>query len=185
MLFAKLTGVAAAALLAVSCGGPEPAGEPAREPSAAESAAAEVQRMRDEDSARLEKRAADLEKRWTEMEGKIKGQSGSPTAGLRAEVQEDIQSVRGAVADLKTTTPENWWERHERAIERSAADIEDDVRRFAKAAKPGAAQAEPTASTGPFESRRDQFVSRMRARAEAMEEQLKGVRARAAVETEL
>ena len=119
------------------------------------------------------------------MQDRVKDQSATPTAGLRAEVQEDIQSVRGAVADLKTTNVDNWWERHERAIERSAGDIEQDVRRFAKTKQPAPAQPETTANAGPFESRRDQFVTRMRARVESMEQQLKGVRARAAVETEL
>jgi DNA repair exonuclease SbcCD ATPase subunit len=186
MYVAKVMGVAlAGALMAGACGSPEPVREPVREESAAETAAAEIQRLRNDEAARLEKRAADLESRWTEMETKIKGASANPTTGLRAEVQEDIKSVRGAVADLKTTTPENWWERHERAIERSAGDIEEDVRRFAKSAKGAAAQPETTPNAGPFESRRDQFVSRMRARVESMEEQLKGVKARAAVETEL
>jgi hypothetical protein len=186
MFLAKAIGVAAvSALMAAACGGPEPAREPVSEASGAEAAAAELQRRHNDEAAQLDKRAADLESRWMEMQGKMKEKSAGPTAGLRAEVQEDIKSVRGAVADLRTTTPDNWWERHEQAIERTAEDIEEDVRRFAKSAKPAAAQPETMASTGPFESRRDQFVSRMRARVESMEEQLKGVRARAAVETEL
>ena len=41
------------------------------------------------------------------------------------------------------------------------------------------------ANAGPFESRRDQFVTRLRARVDSMEEQLKNVRARDAQETEL
>ena len=184
MHFAKLVAVASVALMVVACGSPEPAREPVREESAAATAAEELKRKHDEEAARLEKRAADLERRWTEMTAKVKEKSAAPTAGLRAEVQEDIDSVRQAVADLKTTTVDNWWERHERAIERAAADIEQDVRRFAKT-KPAAPQPETPAAAGPFESRRDQFVTRLRARVESMEEQLKGVRARAAVETEL
>jgi hypothetical protein len=173
------------ALMAVACGSPEPAREPVPEESAAETAAAELQRKHNEEAAQLEKRATDVERRWVEMTGKVKEKSAAPTAGLRAEVQEDIDSVRQAVADLKTTTVENWWERHERAMERAAADIEEDVRRFTKTKEPAAAQPETTATAGPFESRRDQFVTRLRARVESMEEQLKDVRARAAVETEL
>lgn len=174
-----------AALIAVACGSPEPAREPVREESAAATAAAELQRKHNEEAAQLEKRAADLERRWTEMLGRVKEKSATPTAGLRTEVQEDIDSVRQAVADLKTTTVDNWWERHERAMERTAGDIEEDVRRFAKTKQPAPAQPETMANAGPFESRRDQFVSRMRARVDSMEEQLKNVRARAAVETEL
>jgi hypothetical protein len=173
------------ALMAVACGSPEPAREPAREESAAETAAAELQRKHNDEAAQLEKRAADVERRWTEMTARVKEKSAAPTAGLRAEVQEDINSVRQAVADLKTTTADNWWERHERAVERAAADIEEDVQRFAKTKRPAPAQPETAAAAGPFESRRDQFVTRLRARVESMEEQLKNVRARAAVETEL
>jgi DNA repair exonuclease SbcCD ATPase subunit len=186
MHFAKLMSVAAfAALMAAACGSPEPAREPVREESAAETAAAELQRKHNDEAGQLEKRAADLERRWMEMAAKVKEKAATPTAGLRAEVQEDIDSVRQAVADLRTTTVDNWWERHERAIERAAADIEQDVRRVAKTKQPAAAQPETMANAGPFESRRDQFVSRLRARVESMEEQLKNVRARAAVETEL
>ena len=186
MHFPKLmTVTACAALMAVACGSPEPAREPVREESAAETAAAELQRKHNEEAAQLEKRTADLERRWMEMEGKVKEKSATPTAGLRTEVQEDIKNVREAVADLKTTTLDNWWERHERAMERATADIEEDVRRFAKTRQPAAAPPETMASAGPFESRRDQFVSRLRARADSMEEQLKNVRARGAMETEL
>ncbi len=181
----SVTIFAFAALMAAACGSPEPAREAVREDSAAETAAAELQRKRNDETAQLEKRAADLERRWTEMQAKVKEKSATPTAGLKAEVQEDIQSVRGAVADLKTTTADNWWERHENAIERSAGDIEQDVRRFAKAKQPPPAQPETTPNAGPFESRRDRFVGRLRARVESMEEQLKNVRAQAAVETEL
>jgi hypothetical protein len=111
----------------------------------------------------------------------------APTAALRTEVQEDVKNVREAVADLKTTTLENWWERHERAMERTAEDIEEDVRQFVKGKQPPAAPKQPEAATnlGPFESRRDQLVTRLRARVDAMEEQLKNVRARNAQETEL
>jgi len=186
MHFAKLVAMAGSvALMAVACGSPEPAREPAREESAAETAAAELQRKHNEEAAQLEKRAADVESRWSEMTARVKEKSAAPTAGLRAEVQEDINSVRQAVADLKTTTVDNWWERHERAVERAAADIEEDVQRFAKTKRPAPAQPETAAAAGPFESRRDQFVTRLRARVESMEEQLKNVRARAAVETEL
>jgi hypothetical protein len=186
MHFAKLLSISAsAALMAVACGSPEPAREPVRAQSAAETEAAELQRKHYEEAAELEKRAADLERRWTEMAGKVKESSATPTAGMRAEVQEDIKNIRGAVADLKTTTVDNWWERHESAMERTAADIEEDVRRFAKTKQPAAAQPETMANAGPFESRRDQFVNRLRARVNSMEEQLKNVRARGAMETEL
>jgi hypothetical protein len=191
MHFAKLmTFAATAAVMSTACNRPEPANEPVREErkeSAADTAAADLQRKRNEQATELEKRAADIERRWTEMGAKVKEKAAAPTAGLRAEVQEDVQSVRQAVADLKTTSVENWWERHERAMERAAEDMEADVRRFAKGKKPAASPAKPetTAAPGPFESRRDQFVTRMRARIDAMQAQLKDVKARDAEETEL
>ena len=187
MHFATLITIAAAvALMAPACSDPEPAPEPVREASAAEKAAAELDRRRNDESAQLEKRVADVERRWTEMQTKVAEKKVAPTSGLRSEVQEDIKNVREAVADLKTTNPENWWDRHERAMERTADDIEEDVRRFAKSKQPTAAPRSDTAATlGPFESRRDQFVTRLRARVDVMEEQLKNVRARNAQETEL
>lgn len=188
MTFSRGITVAAmvAALMASACGSPEPAREPAPEPSAAETAAAELQRRHNDDTAQLDKRVADLERKWMEMQGKVAEKAAAPTAALRAEVQEDMKSIRSAVADLKTTSAENWWERHERAMERAADDIEEDVRRFSKGKQaPAAARQPETTNPGPFESRRDQFVTRLRARVDAMEKQLKGVRARNAQETEL
>jgi hypothetical protein len=183
-----ITIAAAAALMALACSGPEPARDSTRESSAsADTAAADLQRKHTEEAARMEKRVADLERRWTEMEGKIAEKSVTPTAPLRAEVKEDVKNVREAVADLKTTTPENWWERHEHTMERTAEDIEADVRRFAKGQATSAAAREPEtpANAAPFESRRDRFVTRLRARVDVMEEQLKNVRARDAEKTEL
>jgi hypothetical protein len=121
------------------------------------------------------------------MESKIADKSAAPTAALRAEVKEDVKNIREAVADLKTTTPENWWERHERVMERTAGEIEEDVRRFAKgrAASATAQEPETPASAAPFESRRDRFVARLKARVDTMEDQLKDVRARDAQKTEL
>ena len=186
MHFTKLITIAALAALMAACGSPEPAREPAPEQSAAETAAAELQRRHDDAAAQLDKRVADLERKWMEMQGKVAEKAAAPTAALRAEVQEDMKSIRSAVADLKTTSAENWWQRHERAMERAADDIEEDVRRFTKGKlAPAAARQPETTNPGPFESRRDQFVTRLRARVDAMEEQLKGVRARNAQETEL
>jgi hypothetical protein len=184
----KLITIAAVAALMVSaCGSPEPAREPAREEPTSESAEAVRQRAREDDTAQLEKRVADLERRWTEMQSKVAAKTAAPAKAMMADVDEDMKSIRQAVADLKTTTPENWWERHERAVNRAFEDVEEDVRRFAKGKRPAAAPTEPdaTGAPGPLESRRDTFVARMRARVDAMEEQLKGVRAQNAQETQL
>ena len=187
MYYPKLIAIAAAAtaVLASACNAPEPAVDPTREEAArAETVAAENARKRTEAGAELEKRAADLDRRWTEMEGKLASKTVKATAGLTAEVKEDVQNVRQAIADLKTTTPENWWERHERAMERTADDIEADVRRFVKG-KAAAPAPETAASAGPFDSRRDRFVTAMRSRVESMEAELKDVRVTGTQETEL
>jgi DNA repair exonuclease SbcCD ATPase subunit len=175
----------AAALMMPACNRPEPA----REPAAAtreSAAAAELQRKRDDETGRMERRLVDLERRWTEMEAKVREKSATPTAALRAEVKEDVNNIRQAVADLKTTTPENWWDRHERAMERTVDDIEADVRRFAKAQSAPSAVREPETpvQAAPFESRRDRFVTRLQARVDAMEGQLENVRAQGALQTE-
>jgi hypothetical protein len=177
--------IAAASLVGAACSRPEPA-PPAAESSAADTAAADLQRKRNEEVAQLDGRVADLGRRWTDMEGKLAARSATVTPAMRAEIKEDMENVRQAVADLRTTEPTNWWERHERAMERTATDIEADVRRLAKG-KPAASSAatDTSAPTAPFESRRDRLVTQLRARVEAMEAQLKGVRASGTQETEL
>jgi DNA repair exonuclease SbcCD ATPase subunit len=186
---AKLICVAlgAAVLVSAGCGRSEPPREAARpEPSRAEAAAAELQRKRADEGANLEKRIVELQQKWRETEIRIADKKVTATAGVREEVREDIDNVRQAAAELQTTTAENWWERHERVMESTADDIAEDVRRLTKARPPAAAK-EPVASAAaaPFESRRDQFVARLKARAEAMENQLKNVRAKGALATEL
>jgi len=178
----------AAALITPACKGQEPPPESPRETAAsADSAASELQRRRDSDTTRFETRVADLERRLTEMQAKLAEKSAAPTAALKAEVQEDVKNVREAVADLKTTTPENWWERHERVMERAVADIEEDVRRLARGQAAPATAREPDTppSAAPFQSRRDRFVARLRTQVAALKERLKDVRLRDAQKTEL
>ena len=182
-----LAAAALAALIGTACSS-QTANEAA--PDAArtetESAAAEAARERTEAAAKMEQRVADLERDWSEKEKQLTDKTRTATAGLREEVKEDVANVREAIADLKTTTPENWWERHERAMERTAADIEQDVRRLAPkapAAKPAAAA--PAGEGGTFEARRDRFVTALRARIDAMEAALNDVRADGPRETEV
>jgi hypothetical protein len=105
---------------------------------------------------------------------------------LREEVREDVANVKEAVAGLKTTTPENWWERHQRATERTLDDIQADVQRFAKGAvpQPPAAPAQQVGTAG-FEEAREAWVANAHARLDAMEERLQDVKADGARETEL
>lgn len=156
------------------------------EKKAAEERAAE-QRQWSDAAAELERRAANLESQWTEMQTKVTTRAKTPSAGLRQEVAEDVKNARSAVADLKTTTEENWWERHTAALEQSVDDVGSDVARLTRQKpmpEPEAA-AEAVATTGGFAERRDSFVTRLRARVDAMEDQLGKTKARGAMETEL
>ena len=117
------------------------------------------------------------------MQTKVKTRERTATAGLREEVEEDVKNARAAVADLKTTTQENWWERHERALERSVSDVRTDVQRLTKrkTMPEPTEKAEPVGTVGGFAERRDAFVSRLRANLDAMEEQLDKTKAKGAL----
>jgi DNA repair exonuclease SbcCD ATPase subunit len=181
-----LTSAALAAVIAATgCNNESDAGPDA----AAESAekAAREQRERSEEAAELERRASNLESQWKEMQTKVQTRGRTATAGLREEIQEDVKNAQTAVADLKTTTEDNWWDRHERVLERAVRDVQADVQRLTKqkAVTEPAEQAAPVGASLAFAERRDAFVGRLRARVDAMEEQLKGVKADGALNTEL
>jgi hypothetical protein len=147
----------------------------------------ESARDRTHDTAELEKRVADVELRWADMEAKVQQKNRTPTVALRSEVKEDVAAVHEAVDKLKTTTPENWWERHEQATERTADDIEADVRRLAPGTRAhrNEVKAEPVGTTAGFDQRRADFVSRLRARVDALEEQINDVKAEGPRKTEV
>jgi hypothetical protein len=154
--------------------------------------AAELQREREQDIARMTERVAAVERDYQQQKAAERPRgTGGATAGLREEVQEDVQNVRQAVDDLKTTTAENWWQRHEQAMSRTADDIEADVPRLSGARTlpaPGKDTTEPrseVASSAPFTSRRDQVVKELRARIESWDQALEKVNTRGARETEL
>jgi hypothetical protein len=153
--------------------------------------AAELREQRDRDIAQMNDRVSEIERDYqTQLTARPRGTAGA-TAGLREEVQEDVKNIRAAVDDLRTTTPENWWERHEQAMSRTADDIEADVRRLAGNARIPAPRTDTAdarsgaASDAPFTSRRDQFVKSFRARVESWDNSLEKVNARGARETEL
>jgi hypothetical protein len=151
---------------------------------------AELQQERNEDISALNERVAALEREYGEANQEVVRGDRTATAGLREELKEDVANVKQAINDLQTTTPENWWDRHEGAMMRTADDVETDVRRLAGSVAP----ARPAAATGttgehvstaPFTSRRDVFTTDLRARVEAMERALDGVKTRGAQETEV
>lgn len=153
---------------------------------------AEIQQRRQEEIRDLDERVSKLEGEYSDANQKVTSGARTATAGLREEVKEDLTNIRQAVNDLRSTTPENWWERHEQAMQRTANDVEEDVKRLAgNLPDPSRDRPETTGtsgevvSTAPFASRRDAFVRDTRARIDEMERALDRVKAKGARETEL
>ena len=151
---------------------------------------AELQRERNEEISGLDKRVADIERDYAQANQKVASGDRTATAGLREELKEDVTNVKTAVSDLRTTTPENWWARHEAAMKQTADDIEADVSRLAGKVTPTPPQVTnrttgENVSTEPFTSRRDKFVADLRARVDAMQQALDRVKAQGATETEI
>ncbi len=148
------------------------------------------QQERADDISQLDKRVAEIEREYVEANQEVVADRKTPTAGLREELKEDVNNVKQAVNDLKTTTPENWWGRHEESMRRTADDIEADVARLAGKVTPAATPRTEdvkgeTVSTAPFTSQRDEFVAQMRARIDAMKQALDNVKASGPKETEV
>ena len=152
----------------------------------------DIQRERNEAVADLNERVSKVEREYVENENQVKSGTRTATTGLREELREDVGNVKEAIADLNTTTPDNWWERHEHAMSRTADDIEADVRRLAgnarfqekKKQEEVGTKGESVTATS-FTSRRDAFVADLRIRVDAMKAALDNVKARGAQETEL
>ena len=130
----------------------------------------EQRREHDEQVAQLDERAMKLEHDYQErVPAEPRGTAGGTAPNARRELSEDITTVKNAVAYLRTTTPENWWQRHEEALKQTADDVEADVKRVAgnlpapDRAKEAPAAADGT-STAPFNSARDRLVNVMGAR---------------------
>jgi len=149
--------------------------------------AAELQRERDNEVAKLNDRVAALEADYAKKNEQVVTGKKVATAGLREELKEDVANVKEAVANLSTTTTDNWWERHEDAMRRNVADIETDVKRLAGPVTVPAAPPLPadTASAAPFTSRRDAFVADLKMRVRAFNAALDRVKAKGPRETEL
>jgi len=157
---------------------------------------AELQRHRDMELSKMDDRIAALERSYQDkLAARPRGTSGAATAtaGLRNDVKSDMDDVKKAVANLRTTTAENWWERHESALHTAFDDVESDVKRFTGArALPAREKKERVAdasgqavSTAPFTSNRDKFVVDMKARVDAMNKALDNVKATGPRKTEL
>ena len=149
---------------------------------------AELQRERDEDVERFAEQVRNIEREYGEAREEVTTGAKSATTGLREELREDVSNVKQAVADLRSTTPQNWWDRHEQAVRRTADDIQEDVGRLAgklPAQRPETATTGEGVSTAPFDSRRDRLVADLRARVDTMKRALDGVEADGARQTEV
>jgi hypothetical protein len=146
--------------------------------------AAEVEKQRNDAVSELNERVARIEREYAEKSAEVATGAKTATAALQEEVKEDVAAVKTAVADLGTTTADNWWTRHEEAMMRTASDVEADVKRLAG----NVATAAPLAAgpiDAPFTSRRDAFVVYMKGRVDAFKAALDRVKASGPRETEL
>ena len=151
---------------------------------------AELQRDRNDEITRLSERVTEIDRDYGQANQKVESGNRTATAGLREELKEDVANIKKAVDDLRSTTPENWWDRHETAMRQTADDIEADVARLAgkvRRDKPANTtdRSGEAVSTEPFTSRRDKIVANLGARVDAMGKALDGVESKGAQETEV
>ena len=184
MQLRNLTAIGTLALAFVVAGCNRPAETTVASDPAADKAAAE-QKERTDAVSRLNERVAEIEREYNEKNAEVASGAKTATAALREEVREDVDNVKQAVASLGTTTADNWWDRHEQALRRTADDVEADVKQLARQIRPGYPTATVPAGDAPFTSRRDAFVADLRARTDAFEKALDGVKASGPRETEL
>jgi hypothetical protein len=189
MLFKYTVGIAAIAL-SVGVAGCNRAAQETRDEAketAAEvaDATADAQRQRDAEVTRLNERVAEIERDYAAKSEQLATGKRTATAGLREEVQEDVANVKEAVASLRTTTADNWWDREEAAVRRAVEDIGSDVERFAGKVADPAPVAIETAAAAPFTSRRDAFVTEMKGRVNAFQRAIDQVKAKGPRETEV
>jgi len=155
---------------------------------------AALREQRERDLSAMDDRVAALERDYQEKRANTpSGTTGKKTTtSLRDELKSDMDDVKQAVSNLRTTTAENWWDRHESALETAIGDVAKDVRRFTGAPAPPApakdlrttdASGQPV-STAPFTSRRDKFVVDMRTRLDAMGKSLDAAKATGPRKTE-
>jgi len=147
---------------------------------------AAVEKERNDDIARLNERVAQLERDYANKSAVLASGKRSATSSLREEVQEDVNNVKQAVANLGTTTADNWWEREEDAMRATIDDVAADVKHLGgRFSEPAPAAPGETLATAPFTSRRDSFVAAMKGRVDALDHALDTVKAKGARETEL
>jgi hypothetical protein len=189
MLFKSTVGIGVIALSFGITGCNRPAQETrdeAKETSAeVADATADAQRQRDAEVSRLNGRLAEIEREYLAKSEQLAAGKKTATSGLREEVQEDVTNVKQAVANLSTTTEDNWWEREEEAVRRAVEDVGSDVKRLAGSVAEPAPVATDTPATAPFTSRRDAFVTATKGRVNTFRRALEPVKADGPREAEL
>lgn len=184
-------GILASALLGSACNRADEPRDPAvREEANAADVEAKRQQERNDEISRLDNRVAEIDRKYAEASQEVANEKKATTPGLREELKEDVSNVKQAVNDLRTTTPDNWWERHEQALKTIADDIDADVARLAGKVNPARPSTTTDVSgervsTEPFDSRRDMFVAAMNARIDAMKQALDNVKASGPRKTEV
>lgn len=145
-----------------------------------------AQSDRDADIDRLQKRLDDVDRKWASQEKKLEQERATATASMRTEVTQDLKNAQKAIENLKTTTPDNWWEREEAVLQQTTAELEHDVQRFTGHSVPPDAQTKPksTEHDTAFAARRDQFINDLQPRVDAMKKQLDRVSAKGSENTE-
>jgi DNA repair exonuclease SbcCD ATPase subunit len=133
----------------------------------------------------IEERAVHMEQRVSELERKLSEMTAKPeeqravSANRVGDIREDLNELRQEIADLRTTEPQNWWDRTERSVERAWNDVQSDARgRGVTARAPteteGTAdrEATPPVAGQDLSARREQFVNRMESDIKALEQEL-------------
>jgi hypothetical protein len=146
----------------------------------------EAQRDRGADVNRLQQRLDDVDRKWAVQEKKLARERASATAAMRTEVTEDLTNARQAIDKLRTTTPENWWDREEAVLKQTTTELERDVQRFTGRPIPPDAQTKPksTEHDTAFAARRDQVINDLQPRVDAMKKQLDRISAKGSENTE-
>jgi hypothetical protein len=173
----------------------EPRGLPVTDAPRTVDRATELQQQRLQDLSKMDARVASIERNYEEMrKPQAQGTSGgTATSGLRADVKSDMADLKKAVDHLRTTTAENWWDRHQAALKTAVDEVERDVERFSgirvrhlppKNTRVADEAGQPV-STAPFTSTRDKFVGDMHTRVDAMDKVLDDVKATGRRKTQL
>jgi hypothetical protein len=189
MRFRYMVGIGAVALSLGIAGCNRPAQETRDEAKEANAEiadrTADAERERNDAITRLNERVAQLERDYAAKDSEVATGRRTATAGLREEVREDVANVKQAVANLGTTTAENWWEREEQAVRTTFDQVGADVKRLAGAVSDATPVATDTPATAPFTSRRDAFVTEMKGRLNTFARALDQVKASGPRETEV